>query len=222
MMFRQFDLESHAQALADYLPNGRLFEGKNIPDSIYRMFLRGLAHTQQDAEAFIALFEHEIDISQTTLLLEEWERTVGIPDQCFNTNVSIEVRRRQVLVKLASLGVQTEEDFINLAAMYGVTITIKSGVRYFAFPMIFPIIFFNNIKESRFTMIVEYFVEAQNRFPYTFPIIFGDQSIPTLECLFRKLVPANVDVYFLQSDARPNPPNTGGFSFGFSDGFDIT
>jgi len=221
MMFDLHTIEQHAQALANYLPNGRLFEAKNINDSLMRMYLRGLAHANQDAESFLILFEQEMDVSNTTLFIEEWERTVGIPDDCFNTNTTIEIRRQQVLMKLASLGVQTEADFVNLAAIYGVTITIYSGIKYNAFPITFPIILFDSAKEARFNMVVEYFVEAQNRFTYTFPIVFGDQDIPIIECLFRKLIPANVDLYFLQSDAAPTPPNTGSFSFGFSEGFEI-
>jgi len=221
MMFKQHSIEEHASAIAAYLPNGRLFEAKNIDGSLYRMFLKGLAHTNQDVESMLMLFEQEIDISQTTLFITEWEKTVGIPDSCFDTNVSLETRRKQVILKLASLGVQTSDDFINLAAIYGVTITITSGIVYDSFPMTFPIIFFNNAKEARFTMVVTYYIEAQYRFPYTFPIVFGNQSIPILECLFRKLAPANVDVYFLQSDQKPSPPNTGGFSFGFNEGFQI-
>lgn len=218
MIFTCHDLEAHTQVLADYLPNGELFAAKNIRESIYRMFLRGLAHTEMDAEGFLCLFDKELDIRTTTAFLEEWERTVGIPDDCFTNDTDIETRRAQVLIKLAALGVQTEQDFIDLAALYGVNIEIDSGSEHNVFTLIFPLIFFPSAKEARFTMIVFYDLAATATFTYNYPIPFGNDVIPILECLFRKLVPANVDVFFIRSDIA-DPPYTRAFNLGFSSGF---
>jgi uncharacterized protein YmfQ (DUF2313 family) len=217
-VFRPHTLEQHAQALANFLPSGRLFTAKNVRDSVYRMLLRGLAHTEQDAESLLVTFSKELDISTTTAFLEPWERTVGIPDECFDTNTTLEIRRQQVLIKLAALGVQTEQDFIDLAAMYGVEITIASGIEHNAFTLTFPIVFFDTAKQARFTMLVFYEIDQAYTFPYTFPIIFSGREIPVIECLFRKLVPANVDLKFIQVDSV-DPIDDSAFNNGFSDGF---
>lgn len=217
-LFKSHSLEAHAQALANFLPNGELFRAKNIRDSVFRMLLRGLAHCNQDAESLIRTFDAELDISTTTAFLEAWEATVGIPDECFDRNVSVEIRRQQVLIKLASLGVQTADDFINLAAMYGVEIAIEPGLYHGAFTFTFPIIFFDSVKKARFTMLVFYEIAQAYTFPYTFPLIFGGLEIPILECLFRKLVPANVDVQFWQIE-EVDVLNDRGFDSGFSSGF---
>lgn len=217
-LFAPHTLEQHAQAIANFLPSGRLFVAKNVRDSVYRMILRGLAHTEQDAESLLIAFSDELDISTTTAFLEPWERTLGIPDECFDTNTTLEIRRQQVLIKLAALGVQTEQDFIDLAAIYGVRIAIESGITHFAFTLTFPIIFFDTAKDARFTMLVFYETPVASTFTLTFPFVFGGAEIPVIECLFRKLVPANVDLRFIQVDSV-DPPIGRGFSSGFSSGF---
>jgi len=218
-LFECHDVTEHAQAIAKFLPGGRLFEAAFIPDTIYNMFLRGLGRTNQDVEDLLKLFDDELDINTTTCFLEAWEETVGIPDECFDTNVDIQTRRQQVLIKLASLGVQTEEDFEELAALYGVEIEIIAGSDAGVFTYTFPILLFSSATTARFTMVVVYEVAEANTFTYTFPIIFGDAAIPILECLFRKLAPANVDVLFRQVD-QVDPFQPTAFSSGFDDGFE--
>lgn len=218
ILFSDYTLEQQAQALANFLPNGELFLAKNVNDSIYRMFLRGLAHVGMDAQSYLRLFDREVDITRTVELLEEWEATVGIPDDCFDTNTTIEIRRQQVLIKLAALGVQTEQDFKDLALLFGIVIEIDSGIKFNTFTLTLPVIFFETAKAARFTMVVTYFVQQTSRFPYTFDFVFGDGTIPIIECLFRKLVPANVDLFFLQ-DLEETDITTRSWSDGFSDGF---
>ena len=217
-LFKAHSLEAQAQSLANFLPNGSLYSGKNVQTSVFRSLLRGLAHCLKDAESLLITFDDELDISQTTAFLESWEKTLGIPDECFDTNVSIAVRRQQVLIKLAALGVQTVDDFKNLALIYGIEIEIDGGIIHGSFPFTFPIIFFDTVKEARFTMVVFYEVAQAYTFPYTYPLIFGGLEIPVLECLFRKLVPANVDVQFWQVD-EVDVFGGSGFDSGFDSGF---
>ena len=102
------------------------------------------------------------------------------------------------MVKLASLGVQTAQDFIDLAALFGITVEIKNGTVNGTFPMTCPIIVFDSSKAARFTIIVTFTVAAAETFPYTFPLPFGNAQIAILECLFNRLKPANTDIIFLQ------------------------
>ena len=108
-------------------------------------------------------------------------------------------RRRDILAKLASLGVQTAQDFEDLAEIFGITVQVESGADVATiFPFIFPALFFSSTKEARFTIVVTFLEEAPNAFPLTFPITFGDELIGLLECLFAKLKPANCDIIFKQ------------------------
>jgi len=189
-------IEDQAQSLANYLPGGRVFTPKNDPNSNLRAVLRGMASELFTADGYIRTYQQEIIPDETVLFIDEWERAVGIPDSCFKGTGTIDERRLHVLVKLASLGVQTAQDFIDLAALFGVTITVTAGSTSGGFPMTFPIRLFG--PAAYFTIIVQFTVESIERFPLTYPITFGDETIGLLECLFTKLKPANCDLIFEQ------------------------
>ena len=191
-------LEEHTDALAAYMPNGPLFEAKNINDSNFRQLLRGLAGEIFTAQGYLTTLNDDYFPDQTTLFLEEWEAALGIPDSCFFGGGTLNERRQDILVKLASLGVQTEDDFIDLAALFGVTITITPGIDFLIFPLTFPWLFFSTTKEARFTIVVDFTVQGASKFPLTFPFIFGTSEIGILECLFNKLKPANCNTIFRQ------------------------
>ncbi len=173
--------EEHTNSIAAYLPGGRLFEGATIQDTNFRKMLKGFADELITAEGYLKSYQDEYDINETTLFIDEWESSVGIPDACFlgPANVDgITGRRRDVLVKLASLGVQTTTDFENLAAIFGVNVQITSGSESgFFFPAAFPAPFFGSQQTARFAVVVKF--------------ISASALIDLVECLFSLLVPAN-------------------------------
>jgi len=179
-LIKQFSIEDHADSIALYMPGGELFRAANVKDTNFRNLLIGLASTLFDAEGVIKSVADEYDIRTTTLLIEEWESSVGIPDLCFSGTGTIDERRRNVLVKLASLGVQTEQDFIDLAALFGVTVTIIPNI---------------NLK---FTINVNFSLNISQAFPLPFPISFVGNGAVILECLFNRVKPANCDIIFNQ------------------------
>lgn len=193
------DVDRHTQALADYLPNGRLFEAKNIGDSNFRQLLRGIAGELFTAQGYLKTLDQEYIPDQTVLFLDEWERALGIPGDCFSGTGSNDERRRDILVKLASLGIQTEEDFVMLAEMFGVAVTVTPGLDEIQFPLIFPVLMFSTKSEARFSIVVEFTVLDTSRFPLVFPFQFGDDAIAILECLFNKLKPSNCNIIFQQA-----------------------
>jgi len=192
------DQETHAQRLADYLPGGRLFQSKNLTDSNLRKLLRGLATELFNADGYLRDFQDDIAPSVTSYFIDEWESALGIPDSCFTGSGNLTERRRDIVIKLASLGVQTANDFVALGALFGISVTVRSG-RYFSkFPLMFPILLFATDKEARFTIVVDFTVDAASKFPLTFPFTFGSGTIAVLECLFTRLKPANCDIIFRQ------------------------
>ena len=123
----------------------------------------------------------------------------GIPNTYFTetTSLTIEERRQQVLIQLRSLGVLTEQDFIDLAALLGITITIEHAIDYATFPMIFPIILLDRASQARFIMIVNAPASLNPFiFPMTFPITFSSTESNILETLFNILKPANTQIIF--------------------------
>ena len=174
-------LDEQTQSLANYLPGGPLFKQAHVKNSSFRNLIRGLAHELVRADDFIRTYQQEIIPDQTVAFIDEWEAAVGIPDDCFSGSGSLTERRFHVLVKLASLGVQTTDDFVELGALFGITLDVRSGSVNGNFPMVFPWRFYNSAKEARFTIVVSFTVTKANRFPFTFPILFGDEQIGILE-----------------------------------------
>lgn len=197
-LFRRRDIEQYTDSLAAYMPGGRLFSKKSVSDSKFRELLRGLAWELFRANGYLREYSAEILPDETEKFVSEWESTVGIPDGCFKGDGTLEERRRDVLIKLAESGVQTEQDFIDLAALFGVTVKIVSGYDAMTFPLTFPILFFDTEYEGRFTIVVKFTVPDASRFPLTFPFIFGSNEISVLECVFRRLKPANCNIIFIQ------------------------
>jgi len=197
MAVKQLALAEHTQRLADYLPGGRLFAAKDRDGSNLRSLLTGIADELFTADGYIVDYQNDIIPDATVYFIEEWEQALGIPDSCFAGTGTLNERRRDIILKLVTLGVQTADEFVSIAALFGVAVTVESAAPHGIFPMTFPI-FIGTAKDARFTLFVTFTVNAVSRFPITFPLTFGDEFIPIIECLFRRLKPANCDVYFQQ------------------------
>lgn len=189
-------LELHTRSLADYMPNGPLFEAKNVQDSNFRQLLKGIAGELFTAQGYLITLEEEYFPDQTNLFIDEWLRALQIPDGCLLGTGTNDDKRRDILVKLSALGVQTAEDFEALAEIFGVTITVITGDVAASFPLSFPLLFFNTPADSRYTIIINFPLPTGGFFIYNFPIVFGDSAQSILTCLFRGLRPANCQVIF--------------------------
>ena len=185
-------VEEHADSLADFLPNGPLFESKKIHDSNFRKLLNGLATELFRAEQFVKTFDDEYCPLTTTLLIDEWERALGIPDDCFTNTSSIITRRIQVLTKLAALGVQTTQDFVALGAAFGKTITVEQldAMTSPPIPVTYP--------DARFTIVVTGAGLVSGTPPYDVPFTPAS-SESVLECLLNHLIPSNCKLIFVNA-----------------------
>ncbi len=197
-LFKRRDIDEYTDSLAAYKPGGELFASKSVQNSNFRKLLRGMACELFRANGLLKEYSEEVLPDQTNKFLDEWESTLGIPDSCFAGTGTNDERRRDILAKLAALGVQTDQDFVELAALFGVVVTVTAGIESITFPLVFPVLMFTTETEARFTIVVKFTVEAANRFPLVFPIVFGSGEIAILECLFTKLKPANCDIIFQQ------------------------
>jgi hypothetical protein len=111
---------------------------------------------------------------------------------------SLEERRQDVIVKL-NAAVQTAADFEELAALLGLTVEVTAGITASGFPYTFPLMFFNSVKEARFSIVVKVTEELTGGFPYTFPLVFGNALLDKLRCFFNKLKPANCQVILIEA-----------------------
>jgi uncharacterized protein YmfQ (DUF2313 family) len=194
-LFRKNTPTDITDSTAAFMPNGRTFGGKNRSDAILRKLLSGMSLELYRIDEQMELMAEDYDINVTTQFLPQWEAAVSIRDSCLDGTGTLEERRQAVLAKLAGMNLTTDQDFIDLAAIFGVTVTISQGADIGLFPMTFPFPLVGSAKEAKFTMIVGFDTELET-FPYVFPFIFGDATRGLIECIFNKLKPANVQIIY--------------------------
>lgn len=202
MLLKSKSSEDHQQLLASFMPNGRPFLAKSLPSTTLYKLIYGLAVECARVEGVLTDIEVNHDIRETTLLIEEWEKALGIPDDCFTNTVDLTIRRKQVISKLAAMGVQTAQDFIDLAAVFGYTIQVEACADYGLFPFnnMFPIEFWSDPMTTRFTFRIR-FIDTSPAciFPFTtrFPICFSSTMFNVVTCLFDKLKPENTVLTYI-------------------------
>lgn len=182
-------IAEHARSLAAYLPNGRVFEAKNIDGSNLNQLINGLSGELRKAEGYLLTLEEEYFPDKTVLYIEEWERAVGIPDDCFPGTGTIDERMSHIIAKLSSLGIQTAGDFEALALLFGQVVEVIP-LSSLAFPP-YSVPFFPTDARSRYVIIVQGVDLVSGVPPYDVPFdLLVGQTV--LECLFNRLKPDNV------------------------------
>ena len=185
--------------LSKHMPIGRMWSNVFNKDTNIGKLVYGLS-----IECYrISLLENELaneyDIEQTTKLISEWEKSVGIPNTIYKNTGSISDRRRNVKYLFNNfLGIQTAEDFVRLATYFGFDVNITNAVDFATFPLSFPILFFDS-KAVKYTIIVnlQNSTVALNSFPLTFPISFSDGGLGFLKSIYNLVKPANCNVLYI-------------------------
>lgn len=198
-LFKTKTDSNQQETLASFVPNGRPFLAKRFPQAKLYKLLWGLALECGRAEGLLNDITLEHEIYQTTYLIEEWERALGIPDECIPVGSTIERRRDMVLLKLGAMGLQSEQDWIDFIAILGYTATIRQGTCYGIFPYTctFPLYIFNQPSDARFDWEITVIgADVPCIFPFStlFPICFSDNITNILTCLFNKLKPKNTNL----------------------------
>lgn len=187
-------LAKHVRSLAAYLSNGKLFEAKNILGSNLNQLLRGLSGELRTAEDYLVTLEAEYFPDETVLFLDEWEGALGIPDGCFDGAGTADERRENILIKLAALGIQSAQDFIDLALRFGKVVDVfplsEEAFPPYAVPFT-PI----QLHEARFVIVVTGVDLVTGVPPYDVPFDLTEGE-SLMECLFKKLKPENCDLIF--------------------------
>lgn len=116
--------DEYTQGLASLLPQGRAWP--RDPSSVLMRLLRGLADVWGVViDPMLAdLLERETDPRSTILLIEAWERALGLPDDCLSEPLGIEERQDAIVARLALKGGQSIPFFKSLAAALGYQIII--------------------------------------------------------------------------------------------------
>lgn len=188
------DADVQAKLAVQYLLSGDAWEAKVHPESVLYRLTKGLVTEFERLEAVVKLISDEMDIDQTEELLDLWETSVGIPDDCFSNAFTLEQRRSNIITKLARIpGSITAADFLAVADALGFSVIITPGNQ----------IPFGELPggttdiERRFFMKVTILNAALiEGFPYTFPITFEESVQNMIRCVFDKMTPANTRVIY--------------------------
>lgn len=196
-LFDPHTIEENAYLLASHFPLGKLWLNAFNPNSAFGKLVLGLAKEFQRFEVLVSKFYKEMDINQTDEMLPEWEESVGLPDDCFSTDVPLATRRLQVREKFSNFGgVQLAEDFVRVGAVFGFDLTVIPYTSIAAFPLAFPINFVATSKEVKHTIfvVINGDLSGGDIFPLPFPIPFSSGGRNFLQCIFETLAPASVNV----------------------------
>lgn len=190
------------QALANVLPNGRAWASKNKPYTVLRKFLSGLAVEYWRLENEVESLIRNMNPENADELISDWEESFGIPDGIFTITDDLAKRQRNVMIKKNDLHVQTNPDFVKLAALFGYEVFINNGTASGIFPLKFPILFTSSKKKAKNTLICKFTNRKRPPlFPLKFPIQFSSNAdIGIVEKLFQMLKPATANLIFIYKE----------------------
>lgn len=205
--------EEQTQSLANLLPSGRVFASKNLNDSNFRQYLRIFAPEMSRFENELLQISREHDINDATFYLTNWEKALGIPDECFPGSGTLEERRLHCIIKLACMNVSTEQDMIDLALKLGYEITIEPLIENIFPPYEIPMLPIG-FPAAKFVWIIRGEGIATEFPPYEIPHFLEVGAI-IITCVLDQVKPAFIKLLYL------NPgDDVAKFDSGFDDGFD--
>jgi hypothetical protein len=198
--------------LLKHLPSGKLLEAVYNPDKNIGKLISALAIEFLKIQSFVEEYTVETYIRDTIDLLENWERSLGVPSECFPT-ADMTLTERRVVAELIFgkfqgvrddedidpyrkfNGVQTFADFERIAQLFGYSIE-KESKNINQFPAEFSLEFTENLNDLVHTLYI-YIEEGATEdyyFPLEFPIQFSSGTSKFLKRLFEIIAPANVQV----------------------------
>lgn len=190
-IFNAQSLEDAALTLSQHMPTGRAW-AVGVEDSNINRLITSLAKNFQTVEELIEELAREFDINQTFDLIEEWEESVGLPDNCLVTTGPIEERRSQVLQRLRKEPVVSIGQMQALVdeAFPGGNIVLYTGTDYFNYEYTYEHSYIGNINE-RFILVAE--VPFTNEYEYDYEFNYtSDQDTDKLRCIIEPILSANV------------------------------
>ncbi len=188
--------QEQARVLANYLRNDNLHEAKNKEQSNLYKILVGLAEGWLDFRENAKDIIDNYNINHSLLLIEEWEKAVGIPDNVFSVASDIETRRKNVLLKIAGSKAETKEQFENIGKILGFDIQVEPAFQYSKFTYTFPVLLLSEASKP-FVIVVNIDKSLKpNGFPFTFTLNFSINPADILKLFFNKIKPSNTIIVF--------------------------
>lgn len=195
----EFDLDDYAAQLMNLLPRGPAWD--NVGDGLFLDLVYAIVAEYTRISDKMCVLENETFPLNTTQLLTDWERVLGLPDSCTaGISQSTGERRAAVATKLATIAEPTPRFFISLAADFGYSIDVieylparvgraRVGDRIngLGFEFAWAIVIPGSYTQSRRAVVGD--TQIGDRIA-----TWGDGS---LECLMRQYKPAHTTLLFL-------------------------
>ncbi len=121
---REYGEEDYAQQLRALLPRGLAWTFSH--DGVFMRLLRGLSAVMSRIAARGLLIITKEQIPGTTEeMFEEWEKELGLPEECRPERQTFEQRRYDILYKYNLVGGQSRGYFIGIGKLLGLNLTIE-------------------------------------------------------------------------------------------------
>jgi hypothetical protein len=194
--------EQATRQLASVIPDGRAWQAKSLPGTNMYALISACAAEFREIQKQIETLAREFDVRMTDQLLPDWERSVGLPEECIGQFGSLVDRRNAVILRLRKIPFVTKAEFEQLAFdLTGLSVTVVPGSEIELFPLAFPLPF--AVGNSYFKLHV-IFNDTIGGFPYSFALPFLSGPSQIVECVFRQIVSATVLLIF-ESRRPPSP-----------------
>lgn len=208
-------LEQTTRQLASNLPDGRCWEAKNLAGTNVYALISACGAEFREIQKQIETLAREFDVRLTDQLLPDWERSVGLPEECIGQFGTLVDRRNAVILRLRKIPFVTKQEFEQLAFdLTGLSVTLVPGAEIEIFPLSFPLPF--AVGNSYFKLHV-IFNDTIGGFPYLFALPFLRGPSQIIECVFRQIISATVLLIF-ESAGPPVPPSLVMDGFAMMDG----
>lgn len=193
------------QTLWAHLPFGYAWDAfRTAGKNAYRL-LSGLASAFEDASQALCDLGLELDYRSAVQLLPEWERAVSLPDACLPVAETLAQRRAWVRFRLDKRRWSKEQDWHDLAELYGLEISITPGwivQKPALYASCYPKRYDRFPKLGRFRVYVDVTNIAFGGYPYDgtvapdykYPLPYGagTEQFSAFKCILERVKPANV------------------------------
>lgn len=118
-------IDKYKELLRGLFPYGKAWASDTT--SRFEKFVCGIADELVRIDGRIQTLIEEADPRTTTEMISDWERMLGIPDECTPTGQTLEERRRQVRQKYTAQYGQNKMFFEEVAEFLGYEVTITDA-----------------------------------------------------------------------------------------------
>lgn len=197
--FKAPPLEKTTKDFAAHVPDGRVWAAKNIKSSNQYKIIKSLAVAFNSVYQQIQVLSEEFNINTSFDLLEDWETSVGIPDDCQGRLMDLVSRRQQVIDKFKKVPLVDIEDIQTfIESLIGQGVTLITGVEAERLPATLPMILSST--NSLFKLYLTYDdIAVEQSLPYTLPFRLGSVQEELIVCATQKILPANVELIIRRS-----------------------